>query len=143
MLLPAAARLSNFDINEIDVEDQSFCKLLPKMKHLKRLNIYLAWGNCEKLLQAVSLMSLETLILESHVMIDMTLPSADDLLHLANGPIRRSLVNLNVQFGTDDLVRRESLRRCFNEKLVPSFEKRHVRSQEITFVKRCEEQRRQ
>mmetsp|Transcript_8253 Transcript_8253/g.20571 ORF Transcript_8253/g.20571 Transcript_8253/m.20571 type:complete len:214 (-) Transcript_8253:36-677(-) len=121
---------------------QSLWTLISSMKNLKSLDLNMVRNGCwNGLLQAVSSLEvLEDFKLRWNVF--SQLKSTDGLIYLANGPVKRSLVNCEISATIMknsggpfeglilDLCSREKLResllRCFNEEVEPMFEKRIV-----------------
>jgi len=139
-LLPAAPRLEHFKVAFCGEENYGdFCTLLVSMKCLKSLDLSIGNGDSwDDVLQAISTLELlENLKLHwIHCTIE---PSKKGLLHLANGPVRLSLVNCEIK--AQLLTRyenngelRESLIRSFKQEVEPWFEKRHGGAWKFTLL---------
>mmetsp|Transcript_21294 Transcript_21294/g.52432 ORF Transcript_21294/g.52432 Transcript_21294/m.52432 type:complete len:120 (+) Transcript_21294:296-655(+) len=117
MLLPAASRLTALRIHGHDADDDIFSELLRTASNLKFLKIEDSFGDCGRLLCAISsLPNLETLLMSDSSDVDspgLQLNSEDSLLALAAGPVRRSLVTCRIVLGSYDTKLTGSLFRCF------------------------------
>jgi len=118
-LLPAAARLENDKLNCLDAYDQNFCTLIATMKSLKNLDLYI-WegGSWNGILEAIAnLELLECLKLNWHS--SKINPSEAGLLYLANEPVRRSLLDCEIEVDVSgcDEKQNDTLIRCFFEEL--------------------------
>jgi len=125
-LMPAAARLKKLFMWIGHGADEDFCRLLARMKSLKSLNISISnGGSWDGVLRAISNLDLlEDLKLKWFNL--TTEPSTRGLRHLANGTVRRTLVECNIDIPVKALnvLLWESLNSCFKNEIVPLFEKR-------------------
>jgi len=132
-LLPVAARLETLKIGSPNCDDATFVQLVSSAINLKTLSLDFAVGNYENLLIAVScLPKLQNFDLAEgrkymRECDSLHLNSEGGLLALAVGPVRRSLESCRISLTGRDEQLDDSLLRCFNEHVEPSFEKKSSR----------------
>jgi len=124
-LLPAAASLKKLFMWVGPPLDEDFYSLISSMKSLKSLELFMGEGEgWDEVLQAVAnLELLETLRLTWQCcLVEAT---EKGLLYLANGTVRRSLVNCVIRATIASYTqRREYLIRCFENEVSPLFDRK-------------------
>jgi len=133
-LLPMVAGLEKLSLTLEHGYEDSLGTLILGMRNLRSMELTLdRCGSWDGLLQAISTLEcLENLELGCGISNE---PLEKGLLYLANGPARRSLVNVVIKARVDrlDAQKQESLARWLKENFEPMFEKGHGRVWDLAF----------